>query len=344
MKKAAVAIIIIIVLLAIPTTLAIASGELFPEEEKQYKIGVVTEFESANDPYIMQFLLGVSYVRQAEEVYLRVVSDLNDTQTVLDGLCNTNGCNLIITAGNNLNTYMTDGALRHPDVQFITIDGGFSEEELPKNMADIQFRSEESSYIAGYIAGKMTQTNVIGFIGGTDTPPIDRFYYGFKAGIDAAARETWKKIQVIRETIGTYNDMELGQDTATKMYTENNCDILFAAAGTSGIGAITAATILEKYIIGVDMDQNYLSPKQIIFSVIKDLPLVSQEVMLAYADGETYGGEIVSKGCDDSSVDVVGFISAVPEGVIEEAEALKASIAAGKITVPYDKETYEALR
>ena len=343
MKKAAVATIIIIVLLAIPTTLAIASGELFPEEEKQYKIGVVTEFESANDPYIMQFLLGVSYVRQAEEVYLRVVSDVNDTQKVLDGLCSTNECNLIITAGNNLNSYMRDGALRHPDVQFVTIDGGFTEEELPKNMADIQFRSEESSYIAGYIAGKMTQTNVIGFIGGTDTPPIDRFYYGFKAGIDAAARETGKKIQVIRETLGTYNDMALGHDVAERMYTIDNCDIIFAAAGTSGIGAIEAATILEKYIIGVDMDQNYLSPKYVIFSVIKDVPLVSTEVMMACADGKNYGGQILSRGCEDSSVDVVGFISAVPKFTYDDVKSLKERIATGKIIVPYDKETYEAL-
>ena len=343
MKKGVIAAIIIIVLLAIPTTLAITSGELFPEEVKPYKIGVVTELKSANDPYIMQFLLGVSYVRQTEDVYLMVISDDDDAGVSLDALYNIYECDMIITPGNSLNSYITEAARNHPDVQFVTIDGGFTKEELLKNMADIQFRSEESSYIAGYVAGKMTKTNVIGFIGGTDTPPIDRFYYGFKAGIDAAARETGKKIQVIRETIGTYDDMELGQDAATKMYTENNCDILFVAAGTSGIGAITAATILEKYIIGVDMDQNYLSPKQIIFSVIKDLPLVSQEVMLAYADKETYGGEIVSKGCGDSSVDVVGYISAVPEDIIEDAEVLKASIAAGKITVPYDKETYEAL-
>ena len=345
MKKGVIAAIIIIVLLAIPTTLAVTSGELFPEEVKPYKIGVVTDLKSADDPYIMQFLLGVSYVQQTEEVYLRVISDdPDDARMTLDALCGVYECDMIITPGNNLNSYIMEAARGHPNVQFVTIDGGFTKEELLKNMADIQFRSEESSYIAGYISGKMTKTNVIGFIGGTDTPPIDRFYYGFKAGIDAAARETGKKIQVIRETIGTYNDMELGQDTATKMYTENNCDILFAAAGTSGIGAITAATILEKYIIGVDMDQNYLSPKQIIFSVIKNLPLVSQEVMLAYADGETYGGKIISKGCGDSSVDVVGYISAVPEDVIEEAEVLKASIAAGKITVPYNKETYEALR
>ena len=342
MKKGVIAAIIIIVLLAIPTTLAITSGELFPEEVPPYKIGVATELESANDPYNLQFLLGVSSMRQTEDIYLRVISDVADAPEVLEKLCVINKCNMILIPGNNLNSNLVEVARKHPEVQFVTVDGGFTEEELPPNMADIQFKSEESSYIAGYIAGRMTKTNVIGFIGGTDSPPIDRFYYGFKAGIDAAARETGKKIQVIRETIGTYNDMELGQDTATKMYTEDNCDILFAAAGTSGIGAIVAATLLEKYIIGVDMDQNYLSPKYIIFSVIKNLPSVSTEIITKYAEGEVYSGHVITRGCSDSSVDVVGFISAVPESVIEDAATLKANIAAGKVTVPYDKETYEA--
>ncbi|MDO5847189.1 MAG: BMP family ABC transporter substrate-binding protein [Methanocorpusculum sp.] len=342
MKKGVVAVIIIIVLLAIPTTLAITSGELFPEEIPPYKIGVVTEFESANDPYVIQFLSGVSSVRQSKDVYLRIISDGGDAQNVIDELCRVNECNMIITTGNNIISAMKEAALRHPDVQFVTIDGGLTEEELPENMADIQFKSEESSYIAGYIAGKMTQTNVIGFIGGTDTPPIDRFYYGFKAGIDTAAREAKKEIRVVRETLGTYNDMELGYDAGVKMYTEDNCDIIFAAAGTSGIGAIAAATLLEKYVIGVDMDQNYLSPKYVIFSVIKDLPYVSSDVMLAYADGRNYGGQIISKGCTDSSVDVVGFISVVPKSAGDYVKSLKEMIAAGEITVPYNKETYEA--
>ena len=255
---------------------------------------------------------------------------------------------MIITPGNSLNPYMTDAALRYPDVQFVTIDGGYTEEELPDNMADIQFRSEEASYIAGYLAGKMTETNVIGFIGGTDTPPIDRFYYGFKAGVDAAAHERGVKIQVLRETIGTYNDMQLGKDTAYRMYTEGNCDILFAAAGAAGTGAINAATVLEKYIIGVDIDQNYLSPKFVAFSVIKNIPDVSAEIMTRYAKGEVFGGKVIFRGYSESagdyfSVDVAGYIPAVPESAIENADVLKANIAAGRITVPYDRETYEAL-
>lgn len=340
-KKVLITILIIIGLLAVPTTLAITTGELFPEEEKPYRIGVLVDFDTT-DAYAIEFLKGVSVVRQTGDVYLSALSDIDTAPMALEQLCSKNMCNMVLAAGDSFNSYLNEAALRYPEIQFVTIDGGYTDEELRDNIADFQFKIEEASYPAGYIAGMMTETNVIGFIGGTDTPPIDRFYYGFKAGIDAAAREKGERIQVVKETIGSYHDKELGYAAAEKMYTEDNCDIILAAAGSSGIGAVTAATILEKYVICVDTDLNYFSPKYVLCSVIKDIRDVSIDVMTKYAKGEVSGGHIVPLGISDLSVDVVGFIAAVPDSLIEDAELLKDKISAGKITVPYDRETYEA--
>ena len=153
MKKVLIIILIIIVLLAIPATFVITSGVLSPEEEKTYRIGAVTEFVSVTDPYTIGFLQGVSVIQQTEDVYLSVLSDADTAPAILEQLCSKNKCNMIITAGTNISSDVKDAALRHPDVQFVTIDGGFTAETVPKNVADIQFRSEESSYIAGYLAG-----------------------------------------------------------------------------------------------------------------------------------------------------------------------------------------------
>ena len=124
---------------------------------------------------------------------------------------------------------------------------------------------------AGYAAGMVTKTGIIGFMGGVQTEIVEDFYYGFAAGIEQAERERGMQIELLVDYTGSFTDAQLGYDSAMEMYNAG-ADIVYQVAGTSGTGAIIAAEETGKYVIGVDVDQSYLAPDNVIFSVVKHIP------------------------------------------------------------------------
>ncbi|HJJ48330.1 MAG TPA: BMP family ABC transporter substrate-binding protein [Methanocorpusculum sp.] len=343
MNKRLVLIISVIILLAIPASLMLASGDLFPEEEEPYYVAVIGDLPSAHTTYVSRSVAGVQEAtRNAKnitpEMFISPTSDDDDIGKVIDEACDLH-YSLIFGPGFNCVASIIKGAQRHPETKFLTIDAGNS--EFTENLADIQFRDQESSMIAGYVAGMTSKSHIIGFLGGSNNPTIQKFYYGFLAGTKLASREKMTEIKVIDLYANSYLDVDKGYTLTKKMY-EDGADIVFTVAGDTGLGGIKAAKELDKYVIGVDVDQNYLAPNNVIFSVVKKIQTVVASVLKGYSEGKYSGTGIILVGYSDDALDVVSYTDAISGDVIEKADKLKGFIKNGVFAVPSTPDEYAA--
>lgn len=229
-------------------------------------------------------------------------------------------------------------AANYPDQKYAIIDQDYGD-ATPTNVLGVLFKEEEPSYLVGLIAGKMSTTNKIGFIGGMDVPVINRFRFGFLAGVKAANPDAVVDVQFVN----AFNDPAKGKAVANQMYA-SGVDIIFHAAGDSGNGAIEAAKEQNKWVIGVDRDQNDLAPDNVISSAVKRvdnaLYMVSKDLM----DGTFPGGTTLVFGLAEGGVDIAPTSSKnVPADILEYVEAEKQKIINKEITVPGTEEAYNSM-
>ena len=171
---------------------------------------------------------------------------------------------LIIGVGYKLANELETAAKNYPDQQFAIIDHTY--EKQPENITSLSFESNESSYLAGLIAGKSTKTNKVAFIGGQQSPVIDKFEYGFKAGVLAANPDA----EVLVQYSNSYSDQALGKSIANSMISKG-ADVIFPCAGACGTGAIEAVKEANKMSVGVDRDQYDLAPDNMLTSAMKNI-------------------------------------------------------------------------
>jgi len=155
---------------------------------------------------------------------------------------------------------------RFPNKNFIVIDG----KSKKKNVKSITFNNYEAGYLAGVVASVISETKKVGFIGGRESKPILDFEKGFRDAVNIINNSVAVSSKMISKGNDGYSNSKAGFDIADEMY-KSGCDIVFAAAGASGFGSINAARANEKYIIGVDSDQDSIAKGFVITSVIKRL-------------------------------------------------------------------------
>jgi basic membrane protein A and related proteins len=233
-----------------------------------------------------------------------------------------------------------EAAEANPDTKFGIIDFSYGD-ETPENMVGVVFKAEQPSFLVGYIAGKMTETDKIGFVGGIEGDVIWGFDYGFQAGIKYAANELGKDIEVLSQYADSFGDAAKGKSIATNMY-QQGMDIVFHAAGGVGDGVIEAAKEQDKWVIGVDRDQNYMAPEHVLTSAMKRVDVGVYNVTKELQDGNFKGGETVVYGlADGGAVDIAPTSDQhVPSEILEEVESIKQLIIDGEIEVPYNEETF----
>ncbi|MBO3445991.1 BMP family ABC transporter substrate-binding protein, partial [Clostridium sp. CCUG 7971] len=173
------------------------------------------------------------------------------------------GNDLIIGVGFKLKDAILSAAKNYPDQKFAIVDADY-EDKTPNNVTCITFSEEQAGYVVGLVAGKMTKTNKVGFIGGIKGVVIKRFEVGYKAGV----KEANPNAKVIDQYANTFTDSAKGKSIAQQMYA-NGADIIFSAAGDVGLGAIEVAKEQGKFAIGVDRDQNEVAPNTVITSAMK---------------------------------------------------------------------------
>lgn len=190
------------------------------------------------------------------------------------------GNNPIIVIGFAYEDALIAVAKDYPDIKFGIIDDVV---DLP-NVASYTYRADQGSYLAGYLAAKTSKTHTIGFIGGMDIPLIRAFGCGYVQGAKAADPE----IKVIQNMTGTtaaaWNDPGRGAEL-TKAQISQGADIIYAAAGQTGLGVLQAAADADKLGIGVDSNQNGLHPGKVLTSVLKRVDEAVYEAFKTGADG-----------------------------------------------------------
>lgn len=244
----------------------------------------------------------------------------------------------IFAVGYRMASAVENIASQNPDQFYVLLDYKFTN-PLP-NVLSIEFKDQESSFLAGYVAAYMTQTNKVAMITGGEGEVIDRFRYGFESGVNYGAREIEKNITVDVQCINSFQDDAKGKAMANSMYSNGN-DIIFTVAGNVGKGVIESAKENNKYAIGVDQDQNYLAPDNVLTSAMKLVGGAVYDVCDDIRNGVVSGGNSKSVGLKEGGVDLASTTNRlVPKDVMAKVETVKNKIIDQEIIPPFDQETF----
>ncbi|NJK64553.1 MAG: BMP family ABC transporter substrate-binding protein [Synechococcaceae cyanobacterium SM2_3_1] len=145
---------------------------------------------------------------------------------------------LVVGVGFGLEPAITEAAETYPDTRFAVID---AESPNGENVASLIFEEQEGAFLVGYIAGSLTQTGVVGFVGGMDIPLIHRFEVGYRAGVEYACTAASFDCEVLIDYVGTTPaawNQPLQAQAIARNHLSQGADIIFAAAGGSGLGVI----------------------------------------------------------------------------------------------------------
>ena len=222
-------------------------------------------------------------------------------------------------------------AADHPDRQFAIIDVFWLDQP---NLRQYSFKEHEGSYLVGVAAALTSKTGKIGFVGGMDVPLIRKFACGYVQG----AREAKPAIEVLRNMTGTtpaaWNDPAKGAELARGQI-DRGADVVYHAAGATGLGVIRAVADAGKLAIGVDSNQNGLAPGHVLTSMLKRVDVAAYQTLKDAMDGKFTAG-VVTLGLAEGGVDWAqdehnaDLVSGKVRAAVERA---KADIIAGRITV-----------
>src|SRR5437870_11075611 len=244
---------------------------------------------------------------------------------------------LIIGIGFAQAPIMESVAKDYPNLHFAIVDGV---SQLP-NVASLVFKEHEGSYLVGMIAAKTTKTGTLGFVGGMDIPLIHRFEKGYEEG----AKAVNPNIQIVQNYVGVtdaaWNNPGKGKELSLAQISKG-ADVIFTAAGNSGLGAFDAVEQAGKdngrathFVIGVDSDQNMVKPGFVLTSMVKRVDNAVYDVIKLVVERKFQAGfhvfglesDGVGYAMDQFNQDIVS-----PEA-IKDAEEAKKKIIAGQIKV-----------
>ena len=240
------------------------------------------------------------------------------------------GYDLIIAVGWTMADTLQKVAGYFPDQKFAIID----HESVGENVAGINFASEQCSYLVGVAAAVMTETGNVGFITGMVSPLMDTFGVGYYAGV----LDTCPDCTIQSFNVNNYDDIEGGEFAALTRFS-NGADIVFHAAGGTGMGVIEAAKETGKYAIGVDQDQNYLAQENVLTSALKRVDISVYSLIKNVLDNTFEAGDKLYT-LESGAVDIAPTTKLLSEEALAAVETAKAAILSGDIVVPADRKAF----
>ena len=259
------------------------------------------------------------------------------------------GADVIVCVGYLYGASLAWAADQYPDVKFIAIDvtqGDIGTDAIPANCYCITFKEEQAGYLAGYAIAKDGKTK-LGFLGGMAVPAVIRYGYGFVQGADAAAAELGQNIEINYFYGGQfYGDANI--TSRMEGWYSNGTQVVFACGGGIYTSAVEAALKNNGYVIGVDVDQNYIGAKGVADGTYAYNPFITSAMKglteavntaLADIDAGSWGdiaGSNGNFGLEDG--DYIGLPTDADSWNFEsfttdEYEELKGKIKSGEITV-----------
>lgn len=312
-----------------------ASGEPKPTNSSGIKAGLVTDAGGVGDR---------SFNQSAWEGLQKAGADLGldvkytESRRNSDYVSNLSryaqgGYAVVFAVGFLMSDAVKEVAAKYPNVQFAIIDG--DSPNLP-NVVAYKFREEEGSFLAGALAGLVTKTNKIGFVGGVEMELIQKFEVGYTAG----AKSTNPKIQVLTGYAGKFTDPQKGQELAISQMGAG-ADIIYHAAGATGTGVIKA--VQDKgagfYAIGVDKDQDGDAPGRVLTSMVKGIGVAVMDVCRSVKEDKFKAGT-VELGLKENGVGLSEMRYTkqdVPAASMAIVDTLRAQIVSGKLKPPTTK-------
>lgn len=308
-------------------------------ENETIKVGMVADVGGINDESFNQSAWeGLKQAEKELGIEVKVIESkqaseyLGNIETLAD-----EGMDLIIGVGNTMAGDIKTQSENYPDLNFAIIDETY--DKIPENVTPILFKENEAAFLTGLIAGKVTETNKVGFIGGMENQVIYRFLYGYKYGVDQAN----DKVELQTQFAGTFADAAKGKSIANQMYS-NDVDIILSAAGGTGVGAIESAKEQNKYAIGVDKDQSDLAPKNILTSALKKVNVGVYDTVKDFKDEKLTGGQAKIYGLKENGVGISESTkNLVSQDIINYVNTMADKVKNGEIEVPDTKEKYNEL-
>ena len=349
--------IITLVLSALMTTGLVACGNSSNDSsnsgEGTLKVGMVTDSGTIDDKSFNQGTwegiieaeenLGIekNYLKPSGETeadYLTEIQNLYDS-----------GYKFIVGPGFKLETAIYKAQEKYEDAKFVLIDGepndGNGNYLVADNTVAIQFAEQEGGFVAGVAAALELQTGEFGFIGGMESSAVKRFNYGFQQGVAYANENLGTSVSLKSENIvysGSFTDLALGQQIAAQMY-DRGVKVIFAAAGGTGMGAITEAKTRtvngeEAWVIGVDCDQYadgiYEGNKSVILtSAIKKVNEAAYQMIEAELNNEFPGGQSLIFNAKNNAVGIPEENPNLSEDTVAKVNEVLNAIKSGEIQV-----------
>jgi basic membrane protein A len=296
------------------------------------KIGLVTDVGGVNDQSFNQSAwVGLQRFRDDTGLEVRYIESRDESnyapniETFVD-----QNYNLIWGVGFMLGNAMSQAGKDYPNNQFAIVDFAYGPDEVPNNnVTGVVFAAEECSFLVGFIAGKVTKSGKVGHVNGIASPTMESFAVGYYAGVLTANPNA----QILGQYSGSFGDPAAGKAIANQ-YFADGVDIIYAAAGGTGAGVIEAAREQGRWAIGVDMDQNYIAPNNVLTSALKRVDNAMYDVSETIRKGTFKGGSTLLYNLRNDGVGYATTGNHIPADVIAEVEAIKAKIAAGELQVP----------
>ena len=255
-------------------------------EDDKVKVTLVLDEGGVNDQSFNQSSWeGALQAKEKYDVDINYIESKQESdyetniETAID-----NESDLVIGVGFKLTDAIKEASENYPEQQFAIRAGTY--DEVPKNVQPILFNEEQAGYSVGLIAGKMTKTNKVGFIGGMDIPSVTNFLVGFEKGL----KEVNPSIEILSQYANSFTDAAKGKAIAQQMI-KNNADIIFTAGGGVNNGSWEACSENDIKAIGVDMPSNQFAPNTIITSALKNVGTGVELTIKDLVDRNFEGGQ-----------------------------------------------------
>lgn len=305
-------------------------------DASEIKIGIVTDTGGVNDGSFNESAWAGAQ-KAAEEFgltanYLESHAD-SDYKPNIESFIDEE-YDLIICVGYQLADALREEAEANPDVNFAIIDDSTNADL--ENVTCLMFEQSQASYLVGYVAGLTTESNTIGFVLGMSTDTMNEFGYGYLAGaIDANA-----DVKVLQTNANSFSDTAAGKTAANNMVSQG-ADVIFHAAGGTGLGVIDACKEAGIWAIGVDQDQSSVAPETILTSAMKRVDNSVYDVASDLINGTLESG-VKTYTLEDAGVDIAPTTDNLSDETLAAIEEVKQQIIDGTVVVPKTKEDFEA--
>ena len=247
------------------------------------------------------------------------------------------GFDLVVGVGFIFSTDVDRVAGDFPAVHFACVDYAPPPRGAPPNVAGLAFREEEGSYLVGGVAGSLSRTRHVGFVGGMRGPLIRKFEAGYEAGVKAVCPECTVHSAYIGTSPDAFKDPAKGKALAIAQIGAG-ADVLYHASGASGHGVFEAAHDARRLAIGVDADQYAEMPDAVVTSMVKRADVSVFDTIRAVTERRFVAGMHVF-GVKDGAIDYVHdgpHAALLAPGTIARVEELRREVVAGRVIVPAD--------